>query len=75
MKRVVASLALAAVICAVAAVGIVALTAATATPAEAGPCICPLIYAPVICDNGKTYPNPCVANCRHAKNCVPTGEL
>ena len=37
----------------------------------AGRCICPHIYAPVTCDNGKTYPNQCVANCRNAKNCVP----
>ena len=41
---------------------------------EAG-CRCPLIYAPVICDHGKVYPNPCVADCHNAKNCVPTGEL
>jgi len=34
---------------------------------------CPLVYAPVICDNGKTYPNPCYAEQHHAKNCVPTG--
>ncbi|MCI0655609.1 MAG: hypothetical protein L0170_00880 [Acidobacteria bacterium] len=34
---------------------------------------CPLIYAPVICDNGKTYPNQCVADQHHAKNCVPAG--
>jgi hypothetical protein len=47
------------------------------TPVEArgGPCICPQIYAPVQCDNGKTYPNQCVADCRHAKNCVPTGAI
>ena len=44
------------------------------TEAQAS-CRCPLIYAPVICDHGKTYPNPCVADCHHAKNCVPTGEL
>ena len=35
------------------------------TPAEAkGPCRCPKVYAPVECDNGKTYPNACVAACR-----------
>ena len=46
------------------------------TTAEArGPCRCPQIYAPVECDNGKTYPNQCVADCRHAKNCVPVGIL
>lgn len=45
------------------------------TPAEAARCICPKIYAPVECDNGKVYPNQCVADCRHAKNCVPTGAI
>jgi hypothetical protein len=39
----------------------------------AGGCICPLIYAPVTCDGGKTYSNQCVANCHHARNCVPSG--
>ena len=34
---------------------------------------CPAIYAPVICDHGKTYPNQCVADQHHAKNCVPAG--
>ena len=38
-------------------------------------CICPKVYAPVICDNGKTYPNLCVANCKHAENCVPVPIL
>jgi hypothetical protein len=50
-------------------------------PAEAKPpgggggggCICPMVWAPVECDNGKTYSNQCVANCHNAKNCVPTG--
>ena len=41
--------------------------------AEACGCRCPLIYAPVTCDHGKTYPNPCVADCHNAKNCVPSG--
>jgi len=36
---------------------------------------CPKIYAPVICDNGKTYPNQCVADRHHAQNCVPTGDI
>lgn len=40
-----------------------------------GPCRCPQIYAPVECDNGKTYPNQCVADCRNAQNCVPTGDF
>jgi len=44
--------------------------------AEAGGgSVCPKIYAPVICDNGKTYPNQCEADRHHAKNCVPTGEI
>jgi hypothetical protein len=46
--------------------------AAMVTTAEAGgPCRCPLVYAPVQCDHGKIYPNPCVAECHNAKNCVP----
>lgn len=45
------------------------------TEAEAGRCICPKIYAPVKCDNGKTYSNQCLADCQNAKNCVPTGEI
>lgn len=42
---------------------------------EAARCICPMVYAPVICDNGKTYANPCLAGCAKAKNCVPTGDI
>jgi len=37
--------------------------------------VCPAIYAPVICDNGKTYSNQCEADRHHAQNCVPTGDL
>jgi hypothetical protein len=55
------------------AVVVLGIAAVVPPPVEAGPCICPQIYAPVTCDNGKTYPNQCVANCKHAKNCVPTG--
>ena len=44
------------------------------TEAHAG-CRCPLIYAPVVCDHGRTYPNQCEADCHNAKNCVPTGGL
>lgn len=47
--------------------------AAMVSRVEAAGCICPQIYAPVQCDNGKTYPNQCVANCHHAHNCVPVG--
>ncbi len=45
------------------------------TEAQAGRCICPQLYAPVRCDNGKTYVNPCYASCARAKNCVPTGDI
>ncbi len=50
---------------------------ATPQPAEArgGSTVCPLIYAPVICDNGKTYSNQCFADKVHAKGCVPTGAI
>jgi hypothetical protein len=50
--------------------------AALFTETEAkGPCRCPMVYAPVQCDHGKVYPNQCVADCHHAKNCVPIGIL
>ena len=71
MRRVLSRIALTAALVATAAIG----TTALIVEAQAGPCRCPLIYAPVICDHGKTYPNPCVADCHHAQNCVPTGEL
>ena len=71
MKRVISRIALTVALVATGALG----TAALIGEAQAGPCRCPLIYAPVICDHGKTFPNPCVAECRGGKNCVPTGEL
>ena len=71
MRRVLSRIAVAAALVATAAVG----TVAVVTEAQAGACRCPLIYAPVICDHGKTYPNQCVADCHNAKNCVPTGGL
>ena len=43
--------------------------------ARGGGNVCPKIYAPVTCDNGKTYPNQCVADRHHAQNCVPSGGL
>jgi len=60
---------------ALAAIAFLVGSIAAFTPAQAAPCRCPLIYAPVICDHGQTYPNLCVANCHHAKNCVPTGGV
>ena len=44
-----------------------------ARPVDPDAARCPLIYAPVICDHGKIYPNQCVADQHHAKNCVPYG--
>ena len=41
--------------------------------AKAGGGPCPKIYAPVVCDNGKTYPNQCVADRHNAQNCEPVG--
>jgi hypothetical protein len=45
---------------------------ALSTPTQAAPgCICPMVYAPVKCSNGKTYSNLCVASCNRATGCVP----
>lgn len=41
--------------------------------ASASPPVCPKIYAPVICDNGRVYVNQCYADRHHADNCVPYG--
>ncbi len=64
-----------AIVVAVVCLALAAGTVAILSEVQAGPCRCPLIYAPVKCSNGKTYPNPCVADCHHAKDCVPTGDL
>ena len=74
MRLVGSILAVVAVIAAVSA-GMLALMTSSSTPAEAARCLCPEIYAPVTCSNGKTYPNQCVADCHHAKNCVPSGNF
>lgn len=71
MKRVFPRVVLVLALVATAAVG----TVAVVSQAQAGACRCPLIYAPVTCDHGKTYPNQCVADCHNAKNCVPSGVL
>jgi uncharacterized membrane protein len=50
--------------------------AVSVTPAAAiGGCVCPQIYDPVICSKGQIYPNQCVADCHHAKGCVPYGAF
>lgn len=56
---------------------------AAATPAMAnhGGChknpnpICPAIFDPVVCDNGKTYSNSCFAAADCATGCVSTGGV
>jgi hypothetical protein len=46
--------------------------AAIFSEAAAGPrCVCPAVYSPVRCSNGKTYSNLCYANCAHATGCEP----
>ena len=32
-------------------------------------CLCPMVYAPVKCDNGNAYSNDCLAKCDSAENC------
>jgi|SwirhirootsSR2_FD_contig_31_13824622_length_303_multi_7_in_0_out_0_1 hypothetical protein len=53
------------------------IVAFSARPTEArtpgGACECADLDAPVICDGGKIFPNPCVASCRGGTHCVPYG--
>ena len=68
----------AASLAAMTAVGLIVLSASTASgarPIRPGPwdCICPHVYAPVLCPDGNVYSNSCVASCHHQTNCVPTG--
>jgi hypothetical protein len=51
------------------------MAATTEVQARKGGCFCPMIYAPVICKGGKIFSNQCLADCRHAKDCVPLGIL
>ena len=62
---------------AIVTVFVLSLTSAPAPEARVGGgnCICPNVYAPVTCSNGVTYPNQCVANCHHAKDCHPSGDI
>jgi hypothetical protein len=54
-----------------------ALTASMGAVANADPCVpdpnavCPLIYDPVICNDGVTYSNSCFAAANCAKGCRP----
>lgn len=49
--------------------------AASTTEAKVAAKPCPKIYAPVVCDNGKTYANQCLADRANATGCVPIGVL
>lgn len=40
-----------------------------------GPRLCPDVYAPVLCPNGKVYPNSCYAERAGQTNCVPYGPI
>lgn len=55
------------------AIVVVGMASLTNDAQARGRCICPAVYAPVLCDNGKIYSNQCVADCRGGKNCVPIG--
>ena len=54
-----------------------ALTGATGAVSYADKCvpnpnpICPLVYAPVTCNDGVTYSNQCFADAACAKGCRP----
>jgi hypothetical protein len=45
----------------------------TVQAGNCGPRICPELYAPVICSNGRTYSNQCYADRACATGCVSTG--
>lgn len=58
-----------------------ALTGATGAVSYADQCvpnpnpICPLIFAPVTCNDGVTYSNQCFADAACAKGCRPANQL
>ncbi len=63
----------AAAVGAVAAFGLFTASAGEANAARFRPCICPHVYAPVVCDGGRVYSNSCFASCAGATGCVPGG--
>ena len=38
-------------------------------------CVCPAIYAPVLCPNGQVYENACVAACHGQTGCELVGDI
>ena len=53
-----------------------AVTASTPVEARFGPgggCICPHVYAPVLCPNGFVYSNSCFAGCAGQTGCTLIG--
>jgi hypothetical protein len=58
-----------------------ALTGASSSVSYAAKCvpdpnaICPLIYAPVTCNNGVTYSNQCFADAACATGCKPANQV
>ena len=74
MRRLV-KIAVSSVLSATFVLGVFALAAPAHARFGGGNCICPDVYAPVTCSDGRTYSNGCVASCNHATGCVPSGQI
>lgn len=61
------------VLAAVVAVGLALGSGTAALGAPVPPGFCPKVLAPVACDDGRTFDNPCLADCAGATNCVFIG--
>ena len=53
------------------AVGALTLLSPPASAKKKGPCICALIFDPVVCKGGRMFSNQCLADCKRAKDCEP----
>lgn len=58
---------------AVLTVGLAVASASAVAGLPLSPCICPKIFAPVRCDDGREFANQCIADCFGATNCVVVG--